>query len=127
MVWVKNKKNKEDLEKSYKRPFTMIQKLEKIHPGLKLTFLKLKPNKRLLNTDKLVLTKFVNMTITCTLSVRKFSEFQRNEQERSLIWLRMSIATIILRHVENTAQTADLYFQDIQVTLQSLLKSVHMN
>jgi hypothetical protein len=49
--------------------------LEKIHPGLKLTFLKLKQNKRLLNPDKLVLTKFVNKTITCTLSVKKLRKF----------------------------------------------------
>ena len=52
-----------------------FKKLEEKQPGLKLCFLKLKQNKRLSNKDKQVLAKFVNKTVTCTLSVKKVRKF----------------------------------------------------
>ena len=52
-----------------------FKELEETHPGLKLSFMKLKQNKRLSNKDKKVLANFVNKTVTCSLSVKKIRKF----------------------------------------------------
>ena len=55
--------------------WSSFEELKKTHPSLKIAFLKLKQNKPLENDNKLSLIKFINETVTCTLSAKKIQKF----------------------------------------------------
>ena len=83
-----------------------FEELEKIHSGLKLTFLKLKQNKVLTNLDKICLIKFINRTVTCTLSAEKIELFGLSRKRAKKI-LKMVKKVNIHNHTKSCKKYSD--------------------
>ena len=83
-----------------------FEKLEKIHSGLKNTFLKLKQNKVLDDLDKVCLIRFINQTVTCSLSISKIQKFGLS-RKRALRIIKMVKEVNIHHHTKSCRKYSD--------------------
>ena len=83
-----------------------FEKLEIIHSGLRNTFLKLKQNKVLTNLDKVCLIRFINQTVTCSLSVKKIQKFGLSRKRAKRI-IKMVNKVNIHHHTKSCRKYSD--------------------